>query len=94
MLTNLSNASDPVYGYRFATGAEVSQLFTDAGITNPCGPGCVDRSAIQNLLTLLHPTFSPPNYEFIQGYTGDAPNSVYEDYALLQLRRSGVCERR
>src|SRR6516162_3218216 len=26
-----------------------------------------------------------PKYEFIQGDTGDALNSIYEDYALLQL---------
>jgi hypothetical protein len=83
VFANLNNPSDAVYGYRYATGAEVSQLFVDAGINGPCG-GC-DLFAIQNLISLLGPTFAPPNYEYTEGFTADVISSSYQTYALLQV---------
>ena len=82
VLANLNNPSDIVYGYRYATGAEVSQLFTDAGIIIASCGGC-DSSAIQNLITLLGPTFAPPNYQYTEGFTADVISSSYESYAFL-----------
>jgi hypothetical protein len=54
---NLLGTSQPLAGYRYATVAEVNQLFVDAGITNFSNHGA--DSAIAALIGLLGNTFLP-----------------------------------
>jgi len=84
VLANLNNTSDIVYGYRFATVAEVNQLFIDAGISPvPC-LGC-DAAPAQTLISLLGPTFAPPNYQWTKGFTADPISASYQIFATLQV---------
>src|SRR5262249_14714410 len=43
-------------GYRYATGAEITTLFTDAGVTNPCFICFGDVTPTAQLVNLLSPT--------------------------------------
>ena len=79
VVANLNNPADVVYGYRYATGAEVSTLFTDAGITNPYnGPPNGEGPAVLSLISLLGATFQPGNsrYTYTVGITGDPYSNV------------------
>jgi hypothetical protein len=72
IVANYLGVGDPYYGYRYATGAEVSTLFTDAGITNPyAGPINGNAPAILNLISLLGATVPGPNNPSTFGITGD-----------------------
>jgi hypothetical protein len=95
VLSNLNNPSDVVYGYRFATGNEIGQLFIDAGLYEfPYGGGFCDpcsdalsNSEISHLITLLGPTFSSeigqPNLQYILGFNADIYQSSYQYLSLL-----------
>ena len=52
---NFTNPSDPVYGYHYATVADIAQLVVDAGIyiTLTCNNGCGNAPALLNLEQLL-----------------------------------------
>jgi hypothetical protein len=43
-------------GYRYATGAEITTLFNDAGVTNPCFICSGDVTPTAQLVNLLSPT--------------------------------------
>jgi hypothetical protein len=54
VMANLLGVGQTYEGYRYATGAEVSTLFTDAGITNPYyGAPNAEAGSYQALIALL-----------------------------------------
>ena len=78
-------------GYRYATGVEVSTLFTDAGISNPYnGVPNGEASAVQALISLLGVTLNDPGYyDQTFGITADlAPNTNH----WLAMLRIGISQ--
>jgi hypothetical protein len=73
VIANLNNPADVVYGYRYATAAELSQLFTDAGIPNG------EVAAVESLILLLGNTSVFEELIYTQGIIGD-PYSWEPDY--------------
>jgi hypothetical protein len=55
VLARLANTADPLYSYRFATGAEINQFIQDAGITSPlpCTNTCSPAPDLARVLLLL-----------------------------------------
>ena len=84
---NLMGTGQPLYGYRYATAAEVSTLFTDAGITSSrFGPPDGETPFFQTLISLLGATdTSSPNIIYTFGIIGNLASSGNQQEALLYL---------
>ena len=65
VVANLLGVGQTYEGYRYATGAEVSTLFTDAGITNPYyGAPNAEAPSYQALIALLGSSAGNPPYTY------------------------------
>ena len=92
MLANLSDPSYPYFGYRYATVAEISTLYTDAGISPvPYTASLTPSSAIANLITLLGSTSPNDEEVYVLGRTGDPFDASFQIMAsLMQLVGNGL----
>jgi hypothetical protein len=72
VLANYISAGGPYVGYRYATGQEVSTLFTDAGLINPqcCSFAQLVPPELA-LIALLGPTFNSGGETFTAGLNSD-----------------------
>ena len=65
VVANLLGVGQTYEGYRYATGAEVSTLFTDAGITNPYyGAPNAEAGSYQSLIALLGSSAGNPPFTY------------------------------
>ena len=94
--SNFTNPLDPVYGYRYASGAEVAQLIYNAGMTSslPCSTpaACSPVSNLVNLIQWLGitETFNnnandPSIINRVFGYTSDVDPSNSNNRGLAFL---------
>ena len=86
---NLMGIGQPLYAYRYATAAEVSTLFTDAGITTPSyyfGPPNSETPFFQTLISLLGGAdTSSSNIIDMLGIIGNLYSSGIQQEAYLYL---------
>jgi hypothetical protein len=97
VVANYLGTGQPYQGYRYATGAELSQLLSDAGISNPiacntlCNPS--ELSSYTEFFSLLSPTFTNTWTTMIEGRIAD--NFICGDllpchwFALIDLQSDG-----
>ena len=92
VINNLLGAGETYFGWRYATGAEVSQMFTDGGVTNPKQfIGSTSDPAYNGegpeylaLINLLGPTGACTAHNCnLNGYVADMFNATTSWRALL-----------
>ena len=70
--SELADASTALYGYRYATGDEISQLVADAGVTSSLDCySCSPNDAFVNLQSLLGPTGVYSDEVIVRGLISD-----------------------